>query len=93
MPSKASETTYVAMIARRRLIDRQRRTQKIRQREHLFEDVPEGVSDAEDPALTYELLIWSSVVDPLRPTPVAVISLTRLYATPRVRWSRSETTG
>ncbi len=37
-PSVASETTFVAMIARRRLIDRRRRESRQPQREAMFED-------------------------------------------------------
>jgi RNA polymerase sigma factor (sigma-70 family) len=57
-PSVASETTFVAMIARRRLIDRRRKASRRPQGEVLFEDtVTEGTPDWDGAELSDEARI------------------------------------
>jgi RNA polymerase sigma factor (sigma-70 family) len=57
-PSVASETTFVAMIARRRLIDRRRKASRRPQSEVLFEDtVTEGTPDWDGAELSDEASI------------------------------------
>lgn len=59
-PDVASETTFVAMIARRRLIDRRRRESRRPQREALFEDsVSADEPDYDAPELSDEARIAS----------------------------------
>jgi RNA polymerase sigma-70 factor, ECF subfamily len=74
-PRVASETTFVAMIARRRLVDRRRQRQRRPQTEPLV-DTQRAVSTLPPPELSAEAAQAARALDQLRPEQRQVLIMT-----------------
>jgi RNA polymerase sigma factor (sigma-70 family) len=77
-PSIASEATFIAMIARRRLIDR-RRTRRRRPETEQLPELPAIASDSMQPDATTEARKAARALDQLRPEQRQVIVLSTCH--------------
>jgi RNA polymerase sigma factor (sigma-70 family) len=77
-PNVASEATFIAMIARRRLIDR-RRTRRRRPATEQLPEIPAMASDAMQPDATTEARKAAAALDQLRPEQRQVIVLSTCH--------------
>ena len=77
-PNIASEATFIAMIARRRLIDR-RRTRRRRPTTEQLPELPSIPSDALQPDATIEARKAAAALDQLRPEQRQVIVLSTCH--------------
>jgi RNA polymerase sigma-70 factor (ECF subfamily) len=65
-PEVASESTFITMIARRRLIDRRRRLGKIRQHEILEPELPEPAAEPQELGQSQDAALAEEVLGTLR---------------------------
>ncbi len=74
-PTRASESTYVGMIARRRLIDRQRRDDARGSAEEIPEELPSDVNPVEAIELTDEAAHAQRALTKIRPEEQEVLRM------------------
>lgn len=78
-PARGSETTFVAMIARRRIIDRRRARQRRPETEPLTDSSPKAKASTMPPELGAEAALAARALDQLRPEQRQVLILTTCH--------------